>query len=294
VKIVLRADSGFAREALMAWCEASKVVYVFGLARNERLQACIAEAEGLSLAGQGKPARVFRDSLVATKQSWSRRRRVIAKAEWTGGEANSRFVVTPLRPDAWLARALHEDLYCARGEMEKPDQGAPGRSVRPPPVGGDHARQSVCGCGFPRWPTFSSARCAASASPIPSSPPRPAPPSASSSSSSARWSRSVRAASRSPWPPPVHKPTNGGSSRRASPTPAARRPDTRRPRRAPLAPLPRGPPETKRQSQKPSARPRARLTHGRAQTPRSRSPHRPPKARTREICGLAKHPEPVR
>jgi hypothetical protein len=122
VKIVLRADSGFAREALMAWCETNKVDYVFGLARNERLQARIAEAladaEGLSLAGQGKPARVFRDFLWSTKESWSRRRRVIAKAEWTGGEANPRFLVTSLRPDTWLARALYEDLYCARGEME--------------------------------------------------------------------------------------------------------------------------------------------------------------------------------
>jgi hypothetical protein len=70
------------------------------------------------LAGQGKPARVFRDFLWSTKESWSRRRRVIAKAEWTGGEANPRFVVTSLRPDTWLARALYEDLYCARGEME--------------------------------------------------------------------------------------------------------------------------------------------------------------------------------
>ena len=44
VKIVLRADSGFAREALMAWCEANAVDYVFGLARNARLEARIADA----------------------------------------------------------------------------------------------------------------------------------------------------------------------------------------------------------------------------------------------------------
>src|SRR5271169_786026 len=116
VKIVLRADSGFAREALMAWCEANKVDYVFGLARNERLQARIAEAladaERLSLAGQGKPARVFRDFLWSTKESWSRRRRVIAKAEWTGGEANPRFLVTSLKADAWRAKPLYEKLYC--------------------------------------------------------------------------------------------------------------------------------------------------------------------------------------
>src|SRR5271157_1148597 len=58
VKIVLRADSGFARDGLMAWCEANAVDYVFGLARNQRLEARIAEAladaERLSLARQGK------------------------------------------------------------------------------------------------------------------------------------------------------------------------------------------------------------------------------------------------
>jgi hypothetical protein len=122
VKIVLRADSGFAREALMAWCEANKVDYVFGLARNKRLEARLAEAlakaRRLSETAGGKPARVFRDFLWSTKDSWSRRRRVIGKAEWTKGEANPRFLVTSLKPDAWAARPLYEDLYCQRGEME--------------------------------------------------------------------------------------------------------------------------------------------------------------------------------
>src|SRR6202161_4716154 len=85
VKIVLRADSGFAREALMAWCEANAVDYVFGLARNARLEARIAdalsEARTMSQANEGQPARVFRDFEWSTKESWSRRRRVIGKAE---------------------------------------------------------------------------------------------------------------------------------------------------------------------------------------------------------------------
>ncbi len=122
VKIILRADSGFAREALMAWCEANRVDYVFGLARNARLEARIADplekAKEMSEASSGKPARVFRDFLWSTKDTWSRRRRVIAKAEWTGGDANPRFLVTSLKPDAWPARPLYEELYCARGEME--------------------------------------------------------------------------------------------------------------------------------------------------------------------------------
>ena len=122
VKIILRADSGFAREALMGWCEANRVDYVFGLARNARLEARIADAlakaKGISETSSGKPARVFRDFLWSTKDSWSRRRRVIAKAEWAGGDANPRFLVTSLKPDAWPARPLYEELYCARGEME--------------------------------------------------------------------------------------------------------------------------------------------------------------------------------
>lgn len=122
MKIILRADSGFAREALTVWCEANKVDYVFGLARNARLEARIAEAlaevRRLSEAAGGKPARVFRDFQWSTKDSWSRRRRVIGKAEWTGGEANPRFLVTSLKPHAWTARPLYEDLYCKRGEME--------------------------------------------------------------------------------------------------------------------------------------------------------------------------------
>jgi Transposase DDE domain group 1 len=122
VKILLRADSGFCRETLMAWCEANKVDYVFGLARNARLEARLAdaldEAEGLSQANAGQPARVFCDFEWTTKESWSRRRRVIGKAEWTRGEANPRFIVTSLKADAWRAKPLYEKLYCARGEME--------------------------------------------------------------------------------------------------------------------------------------------------------------------------------
>jgi hypothetical protein len=121
VRIVLRADSGFAREELMVWCEANRVDYVFGLARNQRLEARIAPALAdacLASRTSGEAARVFRDFMWSTKDSWSRRRRVIAKAEWTTLGANPRFIVTSLEPKRWAARALYEDLYCARGDME--------------------------------------------------------------------------------------------------------------------------------------------------------------------------------
>jgi hypothetical protein len=120
-RICLRADSGFAREALMAWCEANRVDFVFGLARNSRLveeiAADLAAAEAES-AASGKPARRFKDMQWSTIDSWSRRRRVIAKAEWTQGEANPRFVVTSLERDKAEAGFLYETLYCARGDME--------------------------------------------------------------------------------------------------------------------------------------------------------------------------------
>lgn len=121
VRILLRADSGFAREALMSWCESNRVDYLFGLARNERLVGEI-EAE-LEQAAEdsrrtGKPARRFKDFLWTTRDSWSRRRRVVAKAEHTQGDANPRFVVTSLKAEQAEARHLYEKIYCARGEME--------------------------------------------------------------------------------------------------------------------------------------------------------------------------------
>ncbi len=121
VRIILRADSGFAREALMAWCEAHGVDFLFGLARNARLVraigAALMAARAESLAS-GRPARRFQELVWSTRKSWSRRRRVIAKAEWTQGEANPRFVVTSLTAEDGDARRLYEDVYCARGEME--------------------------------------------------------------------------------------------------------------------------------------------------------------------------------
>ncbi len=121
VRILLRADSGFARDALMAWCENNGVDFLFGLAKNARLSAEI-ETELAAAQAQsqrtGKPARRFGDFTWRTRNSWSRERRVVAKAEWTGGEANPRFVVTSLAREEHEARHLYEKLYCARGEME--------------------------------------------------------------------------------------------------------------------------------------------------------------------------------
>jgi hypothetical protein len=120
-RILLRADSGFAREELMAWCEANGVDFLFGLARNERLVAELKselDVVASKSRGSGRPERRFKTFMWQTRKSWSRRRRVVAKAEWTNGEANPRFVVTSLRGDEGKAKYLYEKVYCARGDME--------------------------------------------------------------------------------------------------------------------------------------------------------------------------------
>lgn len=121
VRIILRADSGFARDALMTWCEANGIDFIFGLAKNVRLSRAIGaelvEARDESRT-TGQPARRFKELTWSTRKSWSRERRVIAKAEWTQGEANPRFIVTSLTAADGDGRRLYEAVYCARGEME--------------------------------------------------------------------------------------------------------------------------------------------------------------------------------
>jgi hypothetical protein len=120
-RIILRADSGFAREALMSWCESNGVHYVFGLARNRRLEAWLGPAlqrVSEQVEVLGRAAREFVEAPYRTRTSWSRARRVIGKAEVTMLGSNPRFVVTSLDAGAWEAKALYEELYCARGEME--------------------------------------------------------------------------------------------------------------------------------------------------------------------------------
>jgi len=121
VPIVIRGDSGFCREHIMAWCEAHDVDYLLGLAKNERLLAAIAEELAQAQAqfeATGQAARVFKDFTYSTLDSWSRGRRVIGKAEHLDKGPNPRFVVTSLAPETWDARVVYEDQYCARGDME--------------------------------------------------------------------------------------------------------------------------------------------------------------------------------
>jgi hypothetical protein len=124
--IIVRADSGFAREEIMSWCEKNGVFYCFGLARNNRLTARLGKTFGalhekIQSAEISLPARSFHDFDYCTKKSWSRSRRVIGKAEVLEKGQNPRFIVTNLKADRdrrFEARALYEEFYCARGEME--------------------------------------------------------------------------------------------------------------------------------------------------------------------------------
>jgi Transposase DDE domain group 1 len=121
VRIVLRADSGFCREELMAWCEANQVDYAFGLARNRRLGRIVgAEMQQARVlhGSTGKAARVFTEFSYKTRKSWSCARRVVAKAECLDKGENPRFVVTTLGSERRSAQDLYEKFYCARGEME--------------------------------------------------------------------------------------------------------------------------------------------------------------------------------
>src|SRR5438309_8748176 len=121
VRIIIRGDSGFCREELMAWCETEQVDYLLGLAKNERLKAEIqnpmAKAEAL-YRQSGQAARVFHEFVYQTRESWSRARRVVAKAEYLEKGENPRFIVTSLDPEPWPAQPLYEEHYCARGDME--------------------------------------------------------------------------------------------------------------------------------------------------------------------------------
>ena len=121
VPIILRGDSGFCREELMAWCEANQVDYVFGLAQNQRLLKKLSKKMTKSKRryfGNKQATRRYKDFRYSTLKTWSRSRRVIGKAEYLGKGPNPRFIVTSLSKNDFESRSLYEDFYCARGNME--------------------------------------------------------------------------------------------------------------------------------------------------------------------------------
>jgi len=121
VKIIVRGDSGFCRDNIMTWCEAHEIDYVLGFAKNERLKAMIADElhQAQRQYEETKVAsRVFKDLHYRTRESWTRERRVVAKAEHLDKGSNPRFVVSSIEMQRMDARTLYEQLYCGRGDME--------------------------------------------------------------------------------------------------------------------------------------------------------------------------------
>jgi hypothetical protein len=120
-RIIVRGDSGFCREEIMAWCEDNDVDFILGLARNNRLEKELEEEQALAHAlyqCSGKASRVFKDVCYKTLATWRWQRRVVGKAEHLCKGANPRFVVTSFRPTDYAAQELYEKMYCARGDME--------------------------------------------------------------------------------------------------------------------------------------------------------------------------------
>lgn len=117
VKLVFRGDSGFCRWKMLRWCERHGVDYIVGLAKNSRLlqlSKSLMMAAGACYEEERRKQRFF-GWMDYGAGTWDRQRRVIAKAEHSSQGANPRFVVTSLEGDA---RALYDEVYCARGEME--------------------------------------------------------------------------------------------------------------------------------------------------------------------------------
>jgi len=121
VDICIRADSGFCRDAILTWCEAEKIGYVVGLARNARLEKEIRFEMDVakSVASEtGSPVRTYKDLMYATLDTWAAPRRVVAKVEALVGKENPRFIVTNVPEEKISPKYLYEEIYCARGDME--------------------------------------------------------------------------------------------------------------------------------------------------------------------------------
>lgn len=121
VHIIIRGDSGFCRDEIMSWCEANGVDYILGLAKNKRLlKQIVKQREHVwrKHVRTGRACRKFRHFTYRTLKTWSKKRRVVGKAEYLSKGYNPRFVVTSLSKSDYDTRSLYEELYCARGDME--------------------------------------------------------------------------------------------------------------------------------------------------------------------------------
>ena len=215
----------------MAWCEANRVDYLFGLARNDRLVATVGQELADAMAESletGKAARRFKDFRYSTLKSWSRERRVVGKAEVTRGDTNPRFVVTSLSPAEAEARHLYEKIYCAPRARWRTGSKSARRTCLPTAHPQQRCAPTSCVCGFasmayvllcappPHW------GCASHNSPM-----LPAGPSGCDCSRSVRSSPPVFGGSKWQWRPPIRGATSGSLRVPSSAQPvAANEPDT--------------------------------------------------------------------
>ena len=192
MRIIVRADSGFAREEIMAWCEDNGVYYCLGLARNKRLSArlgkCFGELyRGIQSGEIQVPCRRFEDFEYRTRKNWSRARRVVGKAEILEKGENPRFVVTnlpaeglPVSPKSALQLPRSTRSFTALAEKWKTASRrrsrtslpiAPAQAGWPPTNSGSGSRLSLiswsrcCGlrcCGAPIWLRLPSAKSGSS------------------------------------------------------------------------------------------------------------------------------------
>lgn len=131
-RIIVRGDSGFGREEIMAWCESQReVYYCLGFAKNavliEKLGPALAQARARYCLTGAPSVREFTEFSYRTHNTWTRERRMIGKAEVMKEGENPRFIVTNLPATGFDEEAdrdrfgparLYEELYCARGDME--------------------------------------------------------------------------------------------------------------------------------------------------------------------------------
>jgi hypothetical protein len=120
--LFVRLDGGFACPEILDFLEAQGVDYAVAMAGNavlDRLcERWMKRARGLS-AQSGQTEHVYGELRYAAK-SWSRKRRIIVKAELVRSpdrapRDNARFVITnlPIKP-----QELYEDIYCQRAHIE--------------------------------------------------------------------------------------------------------------------------------------------------------------------------------
>lgn len=114
VRLVLRADAGFALPEIFQVCERSGVGYAIGFARNavtERKVAHLLEQARLQFHQTQQKARLFEDVYYAAS-TWDEPRRLVMKAEWLPKGGNPRFVLTNLD---LLPQDLYDQFYVQRG-----------------------------------------------------------------------------------------------------------------------------------------------------------------------------------